>query len=167
MDETTFPGSAPVQPIGSRPELAAALLALAGRARRELRFAAADLSVLALDALPLVEALRRMLLAGQRNTVRLLADDIGWLDTGAPRLRALQRAFPHALLIRCTDPQDPVGHDVLALGDDADALRLLPATGVGGELRCGDAHFVRPLREEFDRRWEHATHNQPVKPLGL
>ena len=167
MEDMTAVSPAPREPVGSRAQLAAALLALIGRARHELRFAAADLSILALDQPPLVEALRRMLLARPRNTVRLLVDDMRWLDSGAPRLRALQRTFPHALLLRCAGVQDPVGPEVVALGDDGDALRLLPTAALRGELRCGDPAFARPLRADFDRRWEHASHDQPVKPLGL
>jgi hypothetical protein len=153
--------------IGSRAELEAALLLLIGRARRQLRIAAADLSVLSLGNLQPVTAMRTALLAHPGNRIHLLVDDMTWLDTRAPRLRGLQRDFPHALLIRCADSQDPVGHDVVAIGDDRDALRLQPTVGVVGELWCHHSPFAQPLLAEFDRRWEHASHNQPAQPLGL
>lgn len=153
--------------IGSRAELAAALQHLIGRARRQLRFAAADLSVLALGDVRPVTAMRALLLADPSNRIRLLVDDMAWLDTRAPRLRALQRDFSHALLIRCADPQDPVGQDVVGIGDDLDALRLQPTVGILGELWCHHSPFAQPLGSEFDRRWEHASHNQPSQPLGL
>jgi hypothetical protein len=153
--------------IGSRAELVAALLLLIGRARRQLRFAASDLSVLALADVQPVAALREVLLSHAHSGIHLLVDDMTWLDTRAPRLRSLQRDFAHALLIRCADPQDPVGHDVVAIGDDRDALRLQPTVGILGELWCHHAPFARPLLAEFDRRWEHASHNQPSQPLGL
>jgi hypothetical protein len=153
--------------IGSRAELEAALLLLIGRARRQLRIATADLSVLSLGNLQPVTAMRAMLLAHPGNRVHLLVDDMTWLDTRAPRLRGLQRDFSHALLIRCADAQDPVGHDVVAIGDDLDALRLQPTVGVLGELWCHHGPFAQPLLAEFDRRWEHASHNQPAQPLGL
>ena len=153
--------------IGSRAELEAALLLLISRARRQLRVAAADLSVLALGSLQPVTAMRAMLLAQPGNRIHLLVDDMAWLDTRAPRLRGLQRDFSHALLIRCADAQDPVGHDVVAIGDDLDALRLQPTVGVLGELWCHHSPFAQPLLAEFDRRWEHASHDQPSQPLGL
>jgi hypothetical protein len=153
--------------IGSRAELEAALLLLIGRARRQLRIAAADLSALSLGNLQPVTAMRTALLAHPGNRIHLLVDDMTWLDTRAPRLRGLQRDFPHALLIRCADSQDPVGHDVVAIGDDRDALRLQPTVGVVGELWCHHSPFAQPLLAEFDRRWEHASHNQPAQPLGL
>lgn len=153
--------------IGSRAELEAALLLLIGRTRRQLRIAAADLSALALGDVQPVTAMRAALLADASNRIHLLVDDMAWLDTHAPRLRNLQRDFSHALLIRCADPQDPVGHDVVAIGDDRDALRLQPTVGILGELRCQHGPFARPLITEFDRRWERASHNEPSQPLGL
>ena len=153
--------------IGSRAELEAALLLLIGRARRQLRMAASDLSVLALGNLQPVTAMRAVLLAHPDNRIHLLVDDMAWLDTRAPRLRSLQRDFAHALRIRCADEQDPVGHDVVAIGDDLDALRLQPTIGVLGEMWCHHGPFAQPLIAEFDRRWEHASHDQPSQPLGL
>lgn len=153
--------------ITSRGELEASLLLLIGRARRQLRFAAADLSVLALADVRPAAALREVLLAHPGNRIHVLVDDMAWLDTRAPRLRALQRDFSHALLIRSADAQDPVGHDVVALGDSIDALRLQPTIGIVGEMWCHHAPFAQPLISEFDRRWEHASHNRPAQPLGL
>lgn len=153
--------------ISSRAELQAALLLLIGRARRELRCAAADMSVFALDAVEPVGAMRHLLLAHSENRIRLLVDDSTWLDSRAPRLRNLQRDFPHALLMRRADSQDPVGQDMVALGDELDALRLQPAIGTVGELWCHNNPFAQPLLAAFDRRWEHASHNLPVSPLGL
>jgi hypothetical protein len=153
--------------IGSRAELAAAVLVLISRARREMRFAAADLSVLALAEVQPVAALRQLLLAYPENRVRILVDDMTWLDARAPRLRGLQRDFSHALLIRRADPQDPVEQDVVVIGDERDALRLQPTIGILGEMWCNNAPFAQPLIADFDRRWEHAAHNQAVRPLGL
>jgi hypothetical protein len=155
------------QLISSRAELGAALLQLIGRARRQLRLAAADLSVFALGEARPAAALRGFLLAHPDNRVRLLVDDMAWLDARAPRLRRQQSDFPHALLIRRADEQDPVGQEVVAIADDLDALRLQPTVGIVGELWCHHNPFARPLAADFDRRWEHASHNQPLRPLGL
>jgi hypothetical protein len=167
MQETPPPDPPQRTLIGSRADLKAALLHLIGRARRQLRFAASDLSVLALADVAPVTALREVLLAHPHNVVRLLVDDMTWLDTRAPRLRALQRDFSHVLLLRRADAQDRVGDDVVALGDDIDALRLQPTIGVLGEMWCRHGGFAQPLCTEFDRRWQHASHNQPAQPLGL
>lgn len=153
--------------VDSRVGLDAALLLLIGRARQRLACAASDLSILHLGGLQPVTAMRELLLAHPDNRIRLLVDDPGWLDRHAPRLRSLQRDFSHALLIRCADPQDPVEHDVVAIGDDLDALRLQPTVGITGELWCHNFPFVQPLLAAFDRRWEHAAHNLPASPLGL
>jgi len=166
MDE---PPADPPQrlPITSRAELQAALLRLIGRARRQLRMAAADLSVLALGDVQPVAAMRELLLGHPGSRVHLLVDDMSWLDTRAPRLRNLQRDFSHALLIRCADAQDQVGQAVVAIGDDLDALRLQPTVSIFGELWCHHSPFAQPLISEFDRRWQHASHDQPAQPLGL
>ncbi len=153
--------------ISSRAELAEALLHLIGRARRQLRFAAADLSVFELSGVQATASMRRLLVAQRTGRVLLLVDDMSWLDSRAPRLRALQRDFPHALLIRKADSQDAVGHDVVAIGDATDALRLQPTLGTLGELWCNNGPFAQPLLSEFDRRWERASHNQAAQPLGL
>jgi hypothetical protein len=153
--------------IGSRADLEAALLLLVSRARRQLRMAAADLAVLGPGGVRPVAAMRGLLTAHPDNRIHLLVDDMAWLDTRAPRLRSLQRDFSHALLIRCADAQDPVGQDVVAIGDDLDALRLQPTVGILGEMWCHNGPFAQPLISEFARRWEHASHNQPSQPLGL
>jgi hypothetical protein len=153
--------------IGSRAELEAALLQLIGRARLQLRIASADLSVLALGDMRPVDAMRAMLVTHPTSRIHLLVDDMAWLDARAPRLRSLQRSFSHSLLIRRSDRQDRVGHDVVAIADDRDALRLQPTVGIRGELWCDSGTIARPLISEFDRRWERATHNQPSQPLGL
>ena len=153
--------------FSTRAELQAALLLLIGRTRRALRCAAADLSVFALDEVEPVAAMRRLLLAHPENRIQLLVDDTAWLDTRAPRLRNLQRDFLHALLIRRADPQDPIEQDMVVLGDDLDALRLQPTVGITGELWCHNSPFAQPLLAAFDRRWEHASHNLPARPLGL
>jgi hypothetical protein len=153
--------------ISSRAELRAALLQLLGRAQRRLRLAASDLSVFALDHVDPIAALRRHLLERADNRIQLLVDDIAWLDGRAPRLRNLQRDFSHALLIRCTDAQDAIGEDIVAIGDDRDVLLLQPSIGTLGELWCENKPFAQPLVAAFDRRWEHASHNLAAKPLGL
>ena len=153
--------------IGSRAELEAALLQLIGRVRLQLRMASTDSSVLALGDMRLVDAMRSMLVSHPSGRIHLLVDDMAWLDTRAPRLRSLQRSFSHSLLIRRSDRQDQVGHDVVAIGDDRDALRLQPTIGIRGELSIDSGTLARPLISEFDRRWERATHNQPSQPLGL
>ena len=153
--------------FSTRADMQAALMLLLGRVKRILRCAASDLSVFALDEVKPIAAMRDLLLAHPENRIQLLADDTTWLDARAPRLRRLQRDFPHALLIRRADPQDPVEDDMVVLGDDVDTLRLQPTIGIVGELWCQNAPFAQPLNSAFDRRWEHASHNLPSQPLGL
>ena len=154
-------------PFDTRADMHSALLLLLGRAQRTLRLAASDLSVFALDSVQPIAAMREMLLAHVENRIRLLVDDTTWLDTQAPRLRSLQTDFSHSLLVRRADTQDPVETEVVALGDDLDALQLKPTIGIVGELWCRNRPYAQPLIAAFDRRWEHAAHNLPARPLGL
>lgn len=153
--------------IESQADLGTALLLLATRARHQLRIESADLSVFALGDPDLCAALRALLLGASGSRVLLLADDLQWIDTRAPRLRALQRQFSHALLLRHANRDDPVADSMVVIGDDVDAIRLRPGPAVNGDLWCNNAPFVQPLAAAFDRRWQHAVHNQPVVPLGL
>lgn len=153
--------------IESRVDLRASVLLLILRARRELRLAATDLALFSLADQEVCAGLRTMLLANRSCRVRLLVDDLTWLETRAARLRALQREFSHALLIRRADPEDPVGEERIAIGDATDALRLRPTMSLNGELWCNNAPFVQPLAATFERCWQHAAHNVAVVPLGL
>jgi hypothetical protein len=172
VDATTAPDQPDLEPpqyrhITSRAELRESLQLLLDRATSQVRIAAIDLSVFDLGSADAVSSLRRLLTSSRFARVHLLADDMHWLDTGAPRLRALQRDYPHALLIRCADFHDRIGDDSFAIGDHRDALRLQATRGTLGELWSNNGPFLRELLSGFERRWDRATHDQAAKPLGL
>jgi hypothetical protein len=153
--------------IGSRAELASAVLMGMGAARSMIRCAAADLSDFGLSTRAATDQLRALLLARRANTVRLLVDDSRWIETQAARLKALQREFSHALQIRVADREDAVGVDRVIIADDRHALQLRDAPTIHGELWLHHAPYAQPLLHAFDRRWDRAAHNVPVIPLGL
>ncbi len=154
-------------PIGAHAELDAAVLMLLGATRRELRCAASDLSAFGLASRTVTELLRALLLADRAHSVQLLADDAGWIEAHAPRLKLLQRQFPHSLLIRVADRDDAVGAERVMIGDDRHALVLLEAPIAHGELQLNHRAFAQPLLAAFVRRWDRAAHNLAVAPLGL
>jgi len=153
--------------ITTRAELKAGLQLLLGRAQKEVRAAASDLSVFEFSGIEVVSSLRRLLKSSRLARVHLMVDDMRWLDTRAPRLRALQRDYPHALLIRRADFHDRVGEDMYVLGDRRDGLRLQSTLGTLGETWSNDGPALQALLSAFERRWERATHDQATKPLGL
>lgn len=153
--------------IESREELHEAVRFAAGAARRTLRVMHRDLSVFDLASRAVSDSLLRLLLSDRAARVQLLADDAGWLDTGAPRLRLLQRRFPHALELRVASPADPVQDDGVLLADDHLALELRPTTFVSGTLWLHHRPHAQPSIAAFERRWATAGHNLPVSPLGL
>ncbi|MGE5336233.1 MAG: hypothetical protein ACM3PU_00300 [Gemmatimonadota bacterium] len=153
--------------VGSRADLDSAVLMLLGAARRTVRCASSDLSVFGLAGRAGTDLMRALLLANPANTVRLLVDDLSWIETHAARIKLLQRDFAHALQIRIADREDPVGTDRVLIGDDRHALQLRDAPVVHGELWLHHAAFVQPVLTGFDRRWDRAAHNVAVDPLGL
>ena len=99
--------------------------------------------------------------------VRLLVDDASWLETRAPRLRLLQRRFPHALELRVASTGDPVGDDAVLLADDHAMLELKPTPAPTGDLWLHHRPHAQTRLSAFERRWEAGGHNLPVAPLGL
>lgn len=154
-------------PLTARADLAPAVLAIIGLARRELRCLHHDLSAFGLSQRAPVEAIQRLLQAHRKARVRLLMDDARWFETEAARLKLLQRHFAHALEARLASGDDPVGDDACVIADDRHVLTLKRTSGALGELWINHPPHTQPLIAGFDRRWETAAHNLPVAPLGL
>lgn len=153
--------------IGSREELHQAVGVAIRVSSRMLRFIHRDLSVFNLSSIDATEALSRLLLGSRNARVRLLVDDPAWLDTGAARLRLLQQRFPHALELRVASQDDPVGDDAQVLADDHAALELRPTPAARGDLWLHNKPHAQTRIAAFDRRWDDASHNVAVRPLGL
>lgn len=153
--------------ITSREDLHDAIRTVIRRGRLTLRFLHRDLSPFALSSIDASEELSRLLRGARNARVRMLVDDPAWLETAAPRLRMLQRRFPHALELRVASTDDPVGDDACVLADDHIVLELTPSRTARGDLWVNHKPHAQPLVASFDRRWEAGTHNLPVRPLGL
>jgi len=153
--------------FASRAELREAVLLAIDLARRTVCVMHRDLSVFDLASDAATDALLRFLLSDRAARIRLLVDDAAWLEAGAPRLRLLQRRFPHALELRAASTADPVGDDAVLLADDHAAVELRPTAAVSGSLWVHHRPRVQPLIATFERRWSGGAHNLPVTPLGL
>lgn len=155
------------QLITSRADLADALPSLLSLARHSVRCCAADGAAFNLGTMAVVDLLGQLVLAHRGLVVRVLVDDPQWIETAAPRFKALQRRLAHAVQVRAANPQDPVGADIQLLVDDRHGLVLRSTVLTSGELWLSSAHRVQPLAVDFDRRWAAAAHDLPVAPLGL
>ena len=153
--------------IGSRDELATAVGQLLTRARQAVRCCSADGSLFNLSQSMVVDRLEKFLLQDPRARVLVLIDDPAWIESRAARFKLLQRRFPHALRVRTANPDDPVGDISQLLIDDNDFATLEPARITTGELWLNNPLQTQPRVREFDRRWEMASHDLPVAPLGL
>jgi hypothetical protein len=153
--------------ITSRVELADGLLDLIGRAQRSVRCCSFDAAVFDLGAAPVVEALSRFVRDSRGARVLVLVDDPLWIETRAPRFKAMQRQLGHAVQIRAANVQDAVAGDMQVLIDDRHCMTLKPSALTAGEIWISNEHRTRPLLADFDRRWAAASHDLPVVPLGL
>jgi hypothetical protein len=166
--EMSADGAAPERAlITSRAETHEAVLLALGLAQHLVRCQQRDLAVFDLASVAAEERLHRLLLGHRSARARLLVDDGTWLETRAPRLRALQRRFPHALEMRIASADDPVGDDAVLLVDDHAAIQLKPTALARGDIWIRNKPHAQPLISAFDRRWDAAGHNLAVAPLGL
>ena len=153
--------------IDSRAGLAEAVLRLIGLAHRCVRCCSQDGSVFDLGEAAVVQALGRVVRENRGARVWVLVDDPLWIETRAPRFKALQRKLGHAVQIRAANVQDAVAGDMHLLIDDRHSLILKPSALTAGEYWLNGEHRTRPLLADFDRRWVAASHDLPVVPLGL
>lgn len=153
--------------LTSRVQIAEAVRATIALAQLTIACADADGASFDLSSRATVELLERLLLSQPRARVRVLVDDPQWLDRGAARLRLLQRRYPHALMLRVTDPDDTVGDERVLIADHAHFVLLRPQAERLGERWTQHAPRAAPLMAAFNRRWERAAHDLPVQPLGL
>lgn len=153
--------------ITSRAETQEAVLLALGIAERSVRCLHRDLAIFDLGSVAACESLARLLLAHRASRIRLLVDDAAWLESAAPRLRALQRRYPHALEMRIAAADDPIGDDACLIVDDHGAIELKPTAAPRGDFWVHNKPHVQPLAMAFERRWNAAGHNLAVVPLGL
>lgn len=153
--------------VTSRHDVARAVAVVLGGARRIVRAMQRDLAPFELSTVAATDRIERFLLANRGARVRLLVDDVAWLDTAAARLRQLQRFFPHAIEMRVAAEGDPVGDDACLLADARHTLLLAPSGQGLGDLWLNHEPHAQTWAALFDRRWEAAAHNLPVAPLGL
>lgn len=153
--------------IGSHAELRVAVLGLLAQARVEICAAHRSLALLSLGEREFVEALRTLLARGPRARVRLLADEGEWLEREAPRLRALQRDYGHALHLRLGAEAEQIGDAAVLIVDGRSYLQLAPTAYPRGVLALNAPAKARALTQDFERRWEAAGHDLPSQALGL
>jgi len=153
--------------LQSRTDIVPAVLEVLRRAKHEVRCLHQDLSVFELSQTTLVEALHTFLHASRHVRARLLVEETGWLDSHAARLRLVQRQLSHALEMRRASTDDPVGEDAAFIADDSHVLVLTRSALGLGEIWFNSEPRAHSLVASFDRRWEAASHNLPVDPLGL
>ncbi|HRK57306.1 MAG TPA: hypothetical protein PLQ67_07265 [Burkholderiaceae bacterium] len=161
---STMPQRALIQ---SRAQLAEAVDTVLGLARISLCCMHRNLEPLGLASARATQKLETAFKTHPALQVRLLVDDPHWLDTQAPRLRALHRHMTHALHLRCASESDPVAHACVIIVDQQHILDLEIGHLVKGDLWINHPLNAQSLEAAFDRRWEQAGYDLPAQPLGL
>ncbi|MEG0821108.1 MAG: hypothetical protein RR412_05265 [Burkholderiaceae bacterium] len=153
--------------IASHAELQQAIDLLLAATRRDLRIEHHDLAALRLADSTRVEQLAKLLRSSPAAQIRLLANEIDWLETAAPRLRTLASVYSHALSMRQNTASDTVGAGATLIADDRSFVRLAATAYPMGELVLNEPASVRLLIDTFDDRWNAAGYDLPTRPLGL
>lgn len=115
----------------------------------------------------MITALGRLVRDFRGARVQILVEDPIWLETRAPRFKAMQRSLGHAVQVRVASAQDPLDGQILWLIDDHHGMVLKAGPLTAGEIWLHHEPLVRPMLADFDRRWAAAAHDLPVIPLGL
>jgi predicted GNAT family N-acyltransferase len=154
--------------IETRDAAVAITTALAGRARRSLWIYSRALDPGLLDAPEVIEALRRLGVAGHGGEVRILLQDIEAPQSAHAPLIALAQRLPSVFLFR--EVGDPVDRDYPSafIANDAGGYYF---RGLGhrfdGEADLDGSGRARQLIETFRPVWERARPVSEYRALGI
>jgi hypothetical protein len=146
-------------------EFRAAFDTLLAGTHRLLRVYDRDLSLLDLDHVPRLAALRALCVAGSR--IELLLDDISLVPRNHPRLMQLVRDFGHVLEIRQANFDTPPPQQAFVLADRHGVLLRADKAAVPGFLHPDDPGRAILLHQSFDSLWQHSSAVVSATTLGL
>lgn len=113
------------------------------------------------------EVLRRFLLAGRQNTIRIALHEIRGLETDCPRLLMLKQQFPSAIRIHRTVGVARSAQDPLLIADDHSYWHRLHYQHPRSVLLLDTPIDARPLMERFEEIWESSEAAAVGSALGL
>lgn len=113
------------------------------------------------------DALRRFLLAGRENRLRIVVHDAAPLVRDCPRLVFLLRDFGHLIAIHQTGPEARVARDPIYLGDWEHAVHRFHIEQPRGVATWGDPGPCEVLRSRFDEIWAASAPVPGATVLGL
>ncbi|MCC5885961.1 MAG: GNAT family N-acetyltransferase [Gammaproteobacteria bacterium] len=147
--------------------LAAAILELCERARREILILAQDLDPALFDSVELNEALSRFARRNEQTKVRILVHDITRMVRDGHRLLTLSRRLPSSISIRLVHPdmQDRSENMVLA---DRTGLVVQPQFDTErGFANLNDAPLTRQYGDVFDRLYDRSLTDPNLRQMTL
>lgn len=153
--------------LEGKAELAAAILDLCQRARRELLIFAQDLDPTLFDDPELSEALSRFVRRNEQARVRILVHDITRMVRDGHALLTLSRRLPSSISIRLVHPdmQDRSENMVLA---DRTGLVVQPQFDTErGFANHNDAPLTRQYADVFDRLHDRSLTDPNLRQLSL
>lgn len=138
-----------------------------GRAQRTLMIFDFELKGRGFNSPQRFEALRRFLLAGRQNEVRIALHETRGLEADCPRLLMLKQQFSSAIRIHRTIGVARSAQDPLLIADDHSYWHRLHYQHPRSVLLLDQAFQVRPLIERFEEIWESSEVASVGGALGL
>jgi hypothetical protein len=135
--------------------------------QRSLRVFDQDLSELALDAQPRIDALRRLCLSGSNPRIEILLRDWAPVRDRQPGLMDLLRNFGHIIEIRQEEPMGDPPMESFCIGDDRMLLIRPHRENWRGHLHRDDPLGCRVHLATFSQLWQRSEGPLASRPLGL
>ncbi|WJW74404.1 hypothetical protein QVG61_07715 [Thiohalobacter sp. IOR34] len=153
--------------LGSRDDNRAAVLALAGQARRRIDIFTQDLEPALYDCGEFIEVLTRLVLGSRQARVRILAVDLSRAVREGHRLiEFCRRLSSYAAIQRCHE-DDRERSDAFLLADDHGLLHRRLASRPEGLVDFDAPAEVRRLRSEFETLWARSAPEPDLRRLHL
>jgi predicted GNAT family N-acyltransferase len=151
-----------------RDQTVAAIAELLTDARHELAIYTRDLDPALLDIPPIVDAIKRIALSGQRARVRILVQEPRKPLADGHRLIALGQRLPSVLEFRVPqEEQDRQYASAFLINDRRGYLFRTLASRNEGEGSTYAPGRHAQLREYFDQVWERSVRSEELRQLSL
>lgn len=146
-------------------DYSSALDTLCKLAQHSLMLFEQDLEGMGFNSEARYESLRRFLLGGRNNRLRVLVQDAQYLANACPRMTMLLRQFDDRIAIhRSTKLQTT---DPFCVADSAHYARRFHFDDPRGLLVTNDPENARLLESRFDEIWENSRPAMSTTTLGL
>ncbi|MEO1768027.1 hypothetical protein [Thiobacter aerophilum] len=136
-------------------------------ARREICIFDRNLEGAGFDDPVRSEALRRLLLMGRDNRLRIVLHDTARLPRREPRLMNLLRQFSHAVSIHETEREARALYDGIMVADGAHYVHRFHFDHARGRWGLEQPEHAQELKRRFEEIWQASRPALAATTLGL